>query len=73
MAASMSHWRLSGAPLAAMKIAQPSKKQLTAPKPTQRGNTVRAKLAELGLNEKDMGDSVQWARQVPIGKTSPKK
>lgn len=31
----------------------------------QRGDAVRAKLAELGLDEGDIADAVQWARQVP--------
>jgi hypothetical protein len=29
----------------------------------QRGDAVRAKLAELGLQEQDIGDAVAWARQ----------
>lgn len=28
----------------------------------QRGDAVRAKLAELGLNETDIGNAVSWAR-----------
>lgn len=31
----------------------------------QRGDAVRAKLAELGLDEQDIADAVQWARQAP--------
>jgi translation initiation factor IF-1 len=30
----------------------------------QRGDAVRAKLAELGLTEADIGDAVTWARTV---------
>ena len=33
----------------------------------QRADAVRAKLAELDLNEKDIADAVDWARQ-PAGK-----
>ena len=29
----------------------------------QRADAVRAKLAELGLNEQDIADAVSWARQ----------
>jgi hypothetical protein len=29
----------------------------------QRADAVRAKLAELGLNEQDIADAVNWARQ----------
>ena len=29
----------------------------------QRGDAVRAKLAELGLTERDVADAVQWARR----------
>lgn len=39
----------------------------------QRGDAVRAKLAELGLDEQDVADAVQWARQAPTRKTSRKK
>ncbi|WP_294260697.1 AbrB/MazE/SpoVT family DNA-binding domain-containing protein [Propionivibrio sp.] len=38
----------------------------------QRGDAVRAKLAELGLAEQDIADAVQWARQAPA-KTLRKK
>lgn len=31
----------------------------------QRGDAVRAKLAELGLAEQDIADAVEWARQAP--------
>jgi hypothetical protein len=34
----------------------------------QRADAVRAKLAELDLNEKDIGDAVSWARR-PVQKT----
>lgn len=40
----------------------------------QRGDAVRAKLAELGLDEADMGDAVAWARgalQVDAPKPAP--
>ena len=30
----------------------------------QRGDAVRAKLAELGLHEQDIADAVAWARQT---------
>lgn len=36
----------------------------------QRGDAVRAKLAELGLQEHDIGDALQWVRQAPAAKTS---
>lgn len=39
----------------------------------QRGDAVRAKLAELDLQEQDVADAVAWARQVPAIKTSRKK
>ncbi|HTN50399.1 MAG TPA: AbrB/MazE/SpoVT family DNA-binding domain-containing protein [Burkholderiaceae bacterium] len=38
----------------------------------QRGEAVRAKLAELGLAEADVGDAVRWARSAPAGKAAPK-
>ena len=31
----------------------------------QRADAVRAKLAELGLAERDVGDAVTWARKAP--------
>lgn len=31
----------------------------------QRGDAVRAKLVELGLDEQDIADAVAWARQAP--------
>ena len=34
----------------------------------QRGDAVRAKLAELGLQEQDISDAVAWARQAPATK-----
>jgi hypothetical protein len=39
----------------------------------QRGDAVRAKLAELGLEEQDIADAVKWARQAPATRTSRKK
>lgn len=42
----------------------------------QRGDAVRTKLAELGIEERDITDAVQWARQKPAalaGKTTRKK
>lgn len=39
----------------------------------QRGDAVRAKLAELNLQEQDIADAVAWARQVPPTKASRKK
>jgi hypothetical protein len=42
-----------------------SKKQLTLPKSA--AGAVRAKLAELELNEKDVASAVAWARK-PAGK-----
>lgn len=39
----------------------------------QRGDAVRAKLAELGLEEQDIADAVEWARQAPPAKASRKK
>lgn len=37
----------------------------------QRGDAVRAKLAELGLNEADIGDAVLWARSAPGSAPAP--
>lgn len=34
----------------------------------QRGDAVRAKLAELGLGEQDIADAVAWARKSPAAK-----
>ena len=34
----------------------------------QRGDAVRAKLAELDLNEQDIADAVAWARKSPAAK-----
>ncbi len=39
----------------------------------QRGDAVRAKLAELELNEQDIADAVKWARQMPATRTSRRK
>ncbi|MCK9387132.1 MAG: AbrB/MazE/SpoVT family DNA-binding domain-containing protein [Sulfuritalea sp.] len=39
----------------------------------QRGDAVRAKLAELGLQEQDVADAVAWARQASTGKPARKK
>jgi hypothetical protein len=40
----------------------------------QRGDAVRAKLAELGLQDQDIDDAVAWARkQAPTTKTRHKK
>lgn len=39
----------------------------------QRGDAVRAKLAELGLDEQDITDAVAWARQVSKTKAAGKK
>ncbi len=35
----------------------------------QRGDAVRAKLAELDLQEPDIEDAVVWARQIPEGQS----
>lgn len=34
----------------------------------QRGDAVRAKLAELDLGEQDIADAVAWARKAPASK-----
>ena len=39
----------------------------------QRGDAVRAKLAELGLAEQDIVDAVDWSRQVPLSKPGRRK
>ena len=39
----------------------------------QRGDAVRAKLAELDLSEQDIADAVVWARKSPAAKNSRKK
>ncbi len=39
----------------------------------QRGDAVRAKLAELNLQEQDIADAIAWVRQSPANKTSRKK
>lgn len=36
----------------------------------QRGDAVRAKLAELDLSEQDVADAVAWARKSPVPKKS---
>ena len=36
----------------------------------QRGDAVRAKLAELDLGEQDIADAVQWARQKPAARAN---
>jgi hypothetical protein len=38
----------------------------------QRGDAVRAKLAELDLSEQDIADAVAWARKSPASKKSAK-
>jgi translation initiation factor IF-1 len=38
----------------------------------QRGDAVRAKLAELDLSEQDIADAVSWARKAPATKQSGK-
>lgn len=39
----------------------------------QRGDAVRAKLAELDLQEHDIADAVAWARQASAARTTRKK
>jgi hypothetical protein len=39
----------------------------------QRGDAVRAKLAELDLQEQDTADAVAWARRAAAGKPARKK
>jgi hypothetical protein len=39
----------------------------------QRGDAVRAKLAELGLQAQDIADAVAWVRQAPATKLPRKK
>ncbi len=39
----------------------------------QRGDAVRAKLAELGLAERDVADAVAWVRQTIVAKPARKK
>lgn len=39
----------------------------------QRGDALRAKLAELDLQEQDIADAVAWARQAPAARASRKK
>lgn len=46
---------------------------MLAPVRIQRGDAVRAKLAELNLQEQDIADAVARARQVPAIKTSRRK
>ena len=36
---------------------------ILTPVKIQRADAVRAKLAELGINEQDVADAVDWARQ----------
>jgi hypothetical protein len=38
----------------------------------QRGDAVRAKLAELDLSEQDIADAVDWARAAPIAEKPAK-
>lgn len=37
----------------------------------QRADAVRSKLAELGLDERDIANAVAWARRPPHRKTAP--
>ena len=37
---------------------------ILTPVKIQRANAVRAKLAELGINDRDVADAVDWARQA---------
>ncbi|MGD0960502.1 MAG: AbrB/MazE/SpoVT family DNA-binding domain-containing protein [Methylomonas sp.] len=39
----------------------------------QRGDAVRAKLAELNLREQDIGDAVAWARQAAVTESTNEK
>lgn len=39
---------------------------LLTPVRIQRGDAVRAKLAELDLQEQDITDAVAWGRQTPV-------
>jgi hypothetical protein len=39
----------------------------------QRGDALRAKLAELGLEEQDIADAVNWARRAQVAKSSRNK
>lgn len=44
-----------------------------APVRIQRGDAVRAKLAELDLQEQDVADAVAWARKASSSKPARKK
>ncbi|MEY2781418.1 MAG: hypothetical protein RL307_1122 [Pseudomonadota bacterium] len=39
----------------------------------QRGDAVRAKLADLGLTQEDIKDAVQWARASAVSAAEPSK
>ncbi len=39
----------------------------------QRGDAVRAKLAELGLQKQDTAEALAWARHAPAGEPARKK
>jgi hypothetical protein len=39
----------------------------------QRGDAVRAKLAELGLLEQDIENAVNWARETPADESTSQK
>lgn len=39
----------------------------------QRGDAVRAKLAELDLQEQDIADAVKWARRARVARTTRKR
>lgn len=39
----------------------------------QRGDAVRAKLAELDLQEQDIADAVKWARRAPAARATRKR
>jgi hypothetical protein len=44
------------------EVSQEGGRIILTPLSLQRGDAVRAKLAELGIGEKDVRDAVKWAR-----------
>jgi hypothetical protein len=48
------------------EVAVESGRIILTPVRIQQADAVRAKLEALGINEQDVGDAIEWARQGPV-------
>jgi hypothetical protein len=51
-------------PVAYFAVEVANGRVILTPVPSQRADAVRAKLAELGLNDQDVNDAVTWGRRA---------